>query len=480
MSLGKLIEHHPSDRTALVDGELSLTYGELRDRVAAMRAHLTDRGVGPGDHIVLLCGNEAHFVTAALGALGVGAVAAPVNPFSPQAEIERKLPSLRPVLAVVGESAASVTGMEAIAGVPVLDMADVPLGVEDAPPPVEVETADPAFLLSTSGVSGVPKVAMLSHDSLAAVQQVICGDGPESVRSDDVVLASLPLAHVLGLNVVLLSSLRAGATVVFQRRFDADEALDLMERYGVTMLTGAPPMWKRWAETDRATEAFAHIRFARSGAASLPNDVHERLVARYGLDVRQGYGLTETSSAVTTGRNLRPPKGSVGKPLPGIEFVLVDEEGEPVDDGDVGEIVVRGPGVFLGYLDDQDATDAILAPDGWLWTGDVGLFDDDGYLHLVDRVKDIIIVSGFNVYPAEVENVLMQHPGVRGAVVVGSDHAETGETVVAHVSGDVREDELRAFARSQLGGYKVPTVFHFVDELPVASTGKAIRRELRS
>ncbi len=480
MSLGTLIEQHPSDATAVIDGELTLSYGQLRERVGAMRAHLVALGIGPGDHVVVLCGNETHFVTASLGALGVGAVVAPVNPFSPRAEIERKLPSLRASLVLIGESAPSVEGMDDIAGVPTLDMATVATIAIDAPSPVAADPASAAFLLSTSGVSGVPKVAVLSHDSLSAIQEAICGDGPQSVRPDDVVLASLPLAHVLGLNIVLLSSLRAGAAVVFQRRFDADGALDLMERYGVTLLTGAPPMWKRWADTERDTDAFARIRFARSGAASLPNEVHERLIERFGLDVRQGYGLTETSSAVTTGRNLDPPRGSVGKPLPGIEFVLVDESGEPVDQGDVGEIVVRGPGVFLGYLDDDDATNAILAPDGWLWTGDVGLFDDDGYLHLIDRVKDIIIVSGFNVYPAEVENVLMQHPDVRGAVVVGNDHAETGETVVAHVSGDVGEEELLAFARSQLGGYKVPTILHFVDELPVAPTGKAIRRELRS
>ncbi len=480
MSLGTLIDEHPSERTALIDGDLALTYGQLSDRVAAMRLALADHGIRPGDHVVLLCGNEVHFVTAALGVLGVGAVVAPVNPLSPRPEIERKLPSLRPALAVVGETAASVQGLSTIAGVPVLDMADVATSAEQAPAPVPVDPATPAFLLSTSGVSGTPKTAMLSHASLTWVQQMICADGRDNVRADDIVLASLPLSHVLGLNVVVLSSLRAGATLVFQRRFDADEALDLMETHGVTMLTGAPPMWRRWANSERATTAFDRIRFARSGAASLPNDVHERLVERYGLDVRQGYGLTETSSAITSGRNLDPPRGSVGKPWPGVELVLVDESGDPVDQGDVGEIVVRGPGVFLGYLDDDDATDAILAPDGWLWTGDVGLFDDDGHLHLVDRVKDIIIVSGFNVYPAEVENVLMQHPQVRGAVVVGGDHAETGETVIAHVSGDVAEADLRAFARSQLAGYKVPSVFHFVDDLPVASSGKAIRRELRS
>ncbi len=170
---------------------------------------------------------------------------------------------------------------------------------------------------------------------------------------------------------------------------------------------------------------------------------------------------------------------SVGKVLPGVEVALVDDDGTPVDLGDEGEIVVRSPGVFTGYLHDLETTEQVLSDDGWLWTGDVGIFDDDGYLYLVDRVKDIVIVSGFNVYPAEVETVLMQHPGVSGAIVTGAPDEFTGETVVAHVSGTATEDELVALAEEQLSRYKRPTQYHFLDELPIASNGKAIRRALR-
>ena len=170
---------------------------------------------------------------------------------------------------------------------------------------------------------------------------------------------------------------------------------------------------------------------------------------------------------------------SVGKPLPGVEMVLVDDDGEPVDIGDIGEVVVRAPSVFKGYLNDPEATASILTDDGWLWIGDVGLFDDDGYLYLVDRVKDIIIVSGFNVYPAEVEDVLMEHPNVRGALVVGGAHGATGETVIAHISGDVSVEDLAEFASSQLSRYKRPTEYHIVEELPQTAAGKRLRRELR-
>ena len=159
---------------------------------------------------------------------------------------------------------------------------------------------------------------------------------------------------------------------------------------------------------------------------------------------------------------------------------MVDDEGEPVDSGDIGEIVLRSPAVFKGYLGDPDATAQALTSDGWFWTGDVGVFDDDGYLYLVDRIKDIVIVSGFNVYPAEIEDVLMQHPDVRGAVVVGSPHAVTGETVVAYVSGTVEVAELEQLATAHLSRYKRPTEYYLVDELPKTSVGKIVRRELRS
>jgi long-chain acyl-CoA synthetase len=476
--LGRIIDEHEPERVALIDGSERLSFGELRARAAAMAQTLIARGHRPGDHFALACGNEMHFVTAMLGIWNIGGVIAPVNPYSPAAELERKMQLLQPACLVIGETTRDFGQGDDFAGVPVLDMATVPTATVEPIEPVELESTDLAVLLSTSGVSGIPKVAMLSHGNLEWVQQSLCNDGPEDVGSHDVLLAALPFAHVLGLNVVLLTALRAGATTVLQRRFNVDESLRLIQEHSITMLTGAPPMWSRWADADPSV--LSTVRFARSGAASLPNDVHAKLVEHHGLNVRQGYGLTETSSVVATGRNTDSPLSSVGRPLPGIELVLVDEAGAPTDQGDIGEIVVRGPGVFAGYLDDQAATEAVLAHDGWLWTGDVGLFDDNGHLYLVDRIKDIIIVSGFNVYPAEVENVLMQHPGVKGAVVVGSDHGDTGETVIAHVSGDVSEQDLNAYARDHLSGYKVPTQYYFVDELPVAPSGKAIRRELRA
>lgn len=479
MNLATIINGHDGSHVALIEGDERVTYDELRTRVDAMRSHLGASGVRRGDNVVLACGNEIHFVVAALGALGLGALVAPINPYAPINELKRKVVALSPKVIIIGAIARDMLDHPGEFEAPLIDMSAMATSASNVPAVVSADDDDLAFLLSTSGVSGAPKIAMLSHGNLAWVQESICGEGPQQLRADDVSLAVLPLAHILGLNLVVLATLRAGGTVVMQSRFDVDESLELVRSHGVTMLVGAPPMWQRWAAADAPADSMRSVRFARSGAAALRPEVYERIRSHCGIEVRQGYGLTESSSVVSTGRGHDVRVTSVGKPLPGVEIVLVDDQGEPVDLGDIGEVVVRSPGVFKGYLGDPEATATVLTEDGWLWTGDVGLFDDDGYLYLVDRVKDIIIVSGFNVYPAEVEDVLLQVAGVRGAVVVGGDHSETGETVIAYVSGDVAIAELEAFAATHLSRYKRPTMYHLVDELPATSTGKSLRLELR-
>lgn len=476
-----MVRGHPPGDIALIEGDRRLTYGELRSRIAEWQRELRARGIAAGSTVVLAAGNEIAFVEAALAVLGLGAVVAPINPYSPAPEALRKIATLDPAVIVVGEVAHRLQD-PALFSHPVL-MADQ---VGDAGHPEDsFETApvDPdsaAFLMSTSGVAGTAKIAALTHAGMGWVQQALCGDGAQQVRPDDIALAVLPVAHVLGLNVALLTTLRAGGTVVLQRRFEAEESLRLIQAHRITMVIGAPPMWQRWASGDGDPTAMASVRFARSGAAALHPATMEKLQRRFGLRVVQGYGLTETSSVVTTGRGLDAPSTSVGRPLPGVAVVIVDSEGAPTDVGDVGEVVIRTPGVFSRYLDDAEATDMVLTDDGWLWTGDLGVFDDDGFLHLVDRVKDIVIVSGFNVYPAEVEDVIMAFDGVRAAVVVGRAHGGTGETVVAHVSGDVEIDALDAWVRSQLSSYKCPTSYKLVDEVPRTAAGKAVRRELRA
>jgi long-chain acyl-CoA synthetase len=243
-------------------------------------------------------------------------------------------------------------------------------------------------------------------------------------------------------------------------------------------------MWSAWASSPEATrEAFATVRVAASGAAKLPLEVGERCEQRFGVTIAEGYGLTEASPVVTTSTGVASKPGSIGVPIPGVRLRLVDAEGDDVLVGDAGELWVHGPNVFKGYWNDPDATASALTADGWLRTGDIGVVDDDGALYLVDRAKDLIIVSGFNVYPAEVEDVLLLHPAVDACAVVGVPHPHTGESVKAYVTlGDgefVEEDSLIAFCAEHLARYKCPDKVMFVDELPVGLGGKVLRRALR-
>lgn len=478
MNLATSIEQHDPSSVALIDGETSFTYGELTQKAALLRAVLTDHGVGPDDRVGVLAGNEPLFVSAAMAALGVGARVIPMKPTNPLPELERKLAAIKPAAVLVGEEGGWIHTHNGTLGVQLIDVGSA-MSTTPPPPILDRSADDIAFMMLTSGVSGQPKVAMLSHGNLDAAQQAISTDVDGGLGPEDVTLGSLPLGHIFGLNAALLTSLRVGAVVVLERRFDLLGSLDLVRKHHISVLAGAPPMWRLWSLTDAVPGTFDSVRIALSGAAALPNEVFTAMRDRHGVIVEEGYGLTETSSVLTTCRGHEVRPGSVGKPVPGVEMVLVEEDGAPVDPGDSGEIVVRGPGIFSGYFDDPETSGQVLTEDGWFWTGDVGVFDEDGYLYLVDRVKDLIIVSGFNVYPAEVENILLEHGDVTGAVVVGGESLETGETVIAHICGTASAEDLDAFARERLTRYKCPTEYHFVDEIPVAPTGKLIRRELR-
>jgi long-chain acyl-CoA synthetase len=272
--------------------------------------------------------------------------------------------------------------------------------------------------------------------------------------------------------------------VVLIERFDPQSGLEAIENHGVTIISGAPPMWAAWANLPGVSpNAFSTVRIAASGAAKLAIEVAQLVEDRFDLHLTEGYGLTEAAPVVTTAGGTNAPFGSIGTPVPGLEVRLVDGDGDDVLIGDSGEIWVRGPNVFKGYWGDPDATAATINPQGYLRTGDIAVVDDDGYLFLVDRAKDLIIVSGFNVFPAEVEEVLIEHPAVAAVAVVGVPHPYTGEAVKAFVvlEGNVsaEEDDIIAWCADHLARYKCPDKVMFVDELPVAPSGKVLKRALR-
>ncbi len=496
MNLAHIIDPHPADRVAIISRGRPTTYGTLRDQVAHLRGGLARLGVTKGDRVALLCSNGRYFVDGYLATLGLGAIAVPLNPASPAPEVERELATVGAKVVFVEPLAASAWGhidraaLPTIAAVvateagsvPGADMAFDDLLTADPVDTVEVDADDLAALIFTSGTAGAPRAAMLSHGNLLSnIEQGRSAN--EGVGEDDVVFGVLPMFHIFGLNVVLGLSLHRGATVVLVQRFDPSTALDTIRDRSVTVIPGAPPLWLAFSHFDEApADSFASVRLALTGAAKMPEEAMRRLHERFGLTLLEGYGLTEASPVVTSSAGLPQKVGSVGKVLQGIEVRLVDEHGDDALRGDSGELWVRGPNVFKGYLDEPEATAKVLSADGWLRTGDIAVTDDDGYLYLVDRAKDLIIVSGFNVYPAEVEDVLMEHPAVHEVGVVGVPHPHTGEAVKAFVvlepGAAAHEDTLVSWCLDHLARYKCPAKILFVDELPRNVSGKLLRRSL--
>ena len=526
LNLASLIDQHPATRRALCGTEGWLNWGDVRKWARSVASGLSGLGVGPGDRVALVWPTSMEFVVAYLGVLATGAVVVPLNPGSPAAEFERELDFVDPAVIICGGSCAetiagladgsrsfpklvvSSTGASAgaraaaagaraaaaqaaVAAVPTSFAWEELLATGAGGDPegglgaAHRETSDPAVLLFTSGTAGSPRAASLTHGNLIAnLRQMLAVPGM-MLGESDVGLAAVPLFHVFGLNVVLGLTLATGAALVCEERFEPEAALRLVEERGVTVVGGAPPMFADWAELpDIHRKGFAGVRLLLSGAAALPLEVEQHFTAKFGLQLRQGYGLTEASPGVATSVGIDDPRpGSVGRALPGVSIRLIDESGDDALYDDPGEIWVRGPNVFSGYWRDEKSTADVLDSDGWLHTGDVGVLDDAGGLHVVDRLKDIIIVSGFNVIPAEVEQVVRGLDGVKEAVVVGRPDSRTGESVEAVVvkepGAGITEEQIVAFSRTNLAHYKVPSVVRFVESLPHGLTGKALRRVVR-
>lgn len=495
MNLAHIIDPHPAEKVAVISRGRPTTYGALRDQVAHVRGGLAALGVGKGDRVALLCSNGRYFVDLYLAALGLGAVTVPLNPASPAPEIEREVHTVGAKVVVVEPLAAHAwaqidrSHLPTVEHVVATETGTVPsadsafddlLGAEQVPV-VDVADDDLAALIFTSGTAGSPRAAMLSHGNLLAnLEQSRSTDG---IGEADVVYGVLPMFHIFGLNVVLGLTLARGATVVLVQRFDPFTALETIGERHVTVIPGAPPLWLAFSHFDEApADSFATVRLALTGAAKMPEEASRRLQERFGLVLREGYGLTEAAPVVTSSAGLTPKVGSVGKVLDGIQVRLVDEHGDDALEGDAGEIWVKGPNVFQGYLNEPEATARVLTADGWLRTGDIAVVDDDGYLYLVDRAKDLVIVSGFNVYPAEVEEVLMEHPDVDEVGVIGVPHPHTGEAVKAFVvlkpGATAHEDTLVSWCLDNLARYKCPAKILFVDELPRNVSGKLLRKDL--
>jgi long-chain acyl-CoA synthetase len=484
------------EKPALVFEDRPLSYRDLEGRIRRAAGAFHGLGVGRSDRVVLVLGNVPEFVVALHGALSLGAAVAPLNVMLTAEEMGYILADAG--ASVVVTDAARLTTVAAVRDrltsprhVLITGPGAAPEGTSsfeerlaaaEDPPRDEVEEDDVALLAYTAGTTADPKGAVLSHGNLLAnLEQVSRVPALEEAESD-VVLLALPLFHIYGLNVGLHVTLREGATAVLLDRFDPAASLEAVERHGITVLLGAPPMFGAWLKaSEGGTFDLSSVRLAVSGAAALPGAVLDAFHERFGITIWEGYGLTETAPVVTTtalGEEAR--RDSIGLPLPGVEVRIVDGEGNDVAEGDPGEIVIRGPNVFRGYWNRPPEGEGTFR-DGWFRTGDVAYRDDDGYLFIVDRSKDLVIVSGFNVYPKEVEDALVAHPKVAECAVIGVPDDRTGEAIKALVvlQEEVSQEELLDHCRSRLARFKVPREIDVVDTLPHHVTGKVLRRRLR-
>ena len=490
------------DKLALVEASgRSLTWRELDTEVARVATGLGDAGVVAGYRVVLVLGNRLEMVTGYLAVLRAQAVAVPLDPASTPAEVARALgdSGARMVLADAG----SVTAVRAaLAGLEVDGAAHRPrlvaVGTTLLPgerswdhlraergrrAPVLHDAEQLAVLLYTSGTTGSPRAAMLSHRALRANVEQVAQLRPPLVHGDDVVLGLVPMSHVYGLCAVLGAVLRQRAKLVMADAFDPVGTLDLIEDEACSVLPLAPGVLDRWRTVDDLAERLGPVRLVLSGSAPLDPGASAEFTARTGLVVHQGYGLTETAPVVASthpGTPLDPH--AVGRALPGVGLRLVDAERREVAVGDPGEVEVCGPHLFSGYWPEGHGGPG---PDGWWATGDVGLLDAAGDLVLVDRLAETIVVSGFTVYPAEVEAVLAGATGVQAVAVVGADDPSTGYAVVAHVvpaPGAEVDDVLAAVdahAREHLAAFKRPARVVAAERLPRTRTGKVARARLR-
>ncbi|GAA5165585.1 long-chain fatty acid--CoA ligase [Amycolatopsis dongchuanensis] len=471
-------------KVAVRSARLDLSYADLRERSSRLAGAVRSAGLEPADRVVLICPTVPEFPVAYYGLAAAGTTVITMNTMSTVPEIEYVLADSGASLVLAWhENAGAARSAAGAAGVPFRELGDG--ARSDAAPLAEVHEFaqdDTQVILYTSGTTGRPKGAELTARNLDTAATMLL-DGFD-FRVEDRFATALPLFHVFGQAAVLNSALANGASISLLAPFDAAALLDVIRRDAITLVSGVPTMWTALLQAARegAPSDFGTLRYATSGGAALPLEVLREFEERFGCQILEGYGLTETCAIATTNdaRTTRKP-GTVGRPAPGVSIEIRDEANRPARPGTVGEVHVSGPTVMKGYWNRPEAT-AETKTGGWLRTGDLGVLDDDGYLTIVDRIKDLIIRGGYNVYPREVEEVLITHPDVVEVAVLGVPDSYYGEEVAAVLAlrpgSAVPARELKAWAKDRLAAYKVPRLYHFVDALPKGSTGKILKRGL--
>jgi long-chain acyl-CoA synthetase len=472
------------DHVAITHAGRSLTVGELEARSARAAALLAARGVGRGDRVAIQLPNVPAFVDFYFATLRLGAVVVPVNPLLRAAESAFTLEDAEARVLIAWHEAEAPEG-GAGAGVESIRIEE-PFGgsaldgIEGDDAVVEVDPAATAVILYTSGTTGRPKGAELTHRNLGLNTRAVIAE--LGIGADDVLLGTLPLFHSFGQTCTLNSSIAVGARLALLTRFDAEAAIELVDREGVTILMGVPTMLAGIATAAADHGPFRGLRIVASGGAPLPREQAENFERVTGIPVLDTWGLSETSPAATLNRPGATRAGSVGRPIQGVEVCAVGDEGEGLPAGETGQLAIRGHNVMKGYWRRPEATAAAITPEGWFLTGDLGRVDDDGYVYVIGRLKDMIIRGGLNVYPREVEEVLHRHPAVSEAAIVGVPDERLGEEVGAAVvlapGAGIAPEELRDWLKERVAPFKYPRQVWMLDELPKGPTGKILKREI--
>ena len=469
------------DATALKLDDTEVSYAMLDGASAHVAGLLRERGVQPGDRVGIMLPNVPYFAVCYYGVLRAGAVVVPMNVLLKGREVafycsdpESKVVFAWHDFAEAAQAGTEQAGTECILVKP----GEFEQLVGEAPAVLEVADRaadDTAVILYTSGTTGTPKGAELTHANLR--RNVEIAAGLFNLGADAVTLGALPLFHSFGQTCGLNATISGGGMLTLIPRFDPVKALEIVQRDKVTVFEGVPTMYAAILHVpDADSYDTSSLKICVSGGAALPVEVLRGFEEKFRCKVLEGYGLSETSPVASFNHPDRERKpGSIGTPIEGVEMKLADEE------NGVGEITIRGHNVMKGYWRDPEATTEVMR-DGWFHTGDMAQVDEDGYYFIVDRKKDMIIRGGYNVYPREIEEVLYEHPAVREAAVVGVPHGELGEEVGAAVAlkegAQADAQELQAFVKEQVAAYKYPRQIWFVDELPKGPTGKILKREI--
>jgi long-chain acyl-CoA synthetase len=476
------------ERTAIRLGETELTYSELDDLSARLAALLAAHGIERGDRVGVMLPNVPEFPIVYYGVLRAGAVVVPMNVLLKRREIAFYLEDsgAKTLLAWHGFADEARGGAED-AGAELIEVEPgsfASLLGEQQPATEVADTAedDTAVILYTSGTTGKPKGAELTHANLDKNADV-SSRTTCVVSAGDVVLGSLPLFHSFGQTVGMNASIRVGACLTLVPKFDPVEAMETIQRDRVTHFYGVPTMFGALLNhPDRESYDTSSLQTCVTGGASMPVEVLRGFEDAFEAIILEGYGLSETSPVSSSNHpEMERKPGSIGTPLEGVEMKVVDEDDNEVGQGEVGEIVIRGHNIMKGYWQRPDATEEAMRG-GWFHSGDMARTDEDGYFYIVDRKKDLIIRGGYNVYPREVEEVLYEHPKIREAAVIGIPHDEWGEeigaAIVTHDGEDLEPAEVSEYVKERIAAYKYPRVVWFIDDLPKGPTGKILKREI--